>query len=52
MEVQAEEKQAGRSDQQHHADLKEQAGYLSDQREIEAQRHGETMRDETDEHNQ
>src|SRR5258708_532109 len=52
VEVQAEEEQAGRSDQQHHADLKEQAGYFSDQREIEAQRHGETMRDETDEHNQ
>src|SRR5438270_7499253 len=52
VEVQAEEEQAGRSDQQYHADLKEQAGYFSDQREIEAQGHGETTRDETDEHNQ
>ena len=33
VEVQAEEEQAGRSDQQHQADLKEQAGYFSDQRE-------------------
>ncbi len=52
VEVQAEEEQAGRSDQQHYADLKEQAGYFSHQREIEAQGHGETMRNETDEHNQ
>src|SRR6266699_4013726 len=52
VKVQAKEKQANWSDQQHHADFQEQAGYFSHQREIEGQGYGETMRDETDEHNQ
>src|SRR5260370_20601741 len=51
-ELKAEEEQPSCTYQQHHAYLKEQAGYSPHQREIEAQGHGETMRNETDEHNQ